>query len=218
MSFCFDSETCLRMSIASFGRRATLALLPLTLVACANLGGKHAELVDFQPETFDSSAHSRHFAVSPALACEAARRALLSQGYVVTATKPEQVSGRKYFQPAPEHHVEMEFRVVCAPEQGDTERSVAFVSGLKEQYVVRKVKESASLGVGGFGSLSLPVEGGLDSLVKVASNTVTDASLYERFFDLLGGYLSNVVSPKDKPEADNSSAVEPVGAAAGAAS
>ena len=186
------------MRIASFGRRALLALLPLTLAACANLGGKHAELVDFQPETFDSSAHSRHFATSPALACEAARRALLSQGYVVTTSKAEQVSGRKYFQPAPEHHVQMEFRVVCASEQGDTERSVAFVSGLKEQYVVRKVKESASLGVGGFGSVSLPVEGGLDSLVKVASNTVTDAGLYERFFNLLSGYLSNAVSAEEK--------------------
>ncbi|MBP7453031.1 MAG: DUF2242 domain-containing protein [Ottowia sp.] len=197
------------MNIASLGRRSALALLPLTLAACANLGGKHAELVDFQPETFDSSAHSRHFAASPALACEAARRALLSQGYVVVATKPEQVSGRKYFQPAPEHHVEMEFRVVCAPEQGDTERSVAFVSGLKEQYVVRKVKESASLGVGGFGSLSLPVEGGLDSLVKVASNTVTDTNLYQRFFDLLGGYLSNAVPPKDKEGANDQSKLDP---------
>ena len=206
------------MSIASLGRRAALALLPLTLAACANLGGNHAELVDFQPESFDSSAHSRHFAASPALACEAARRALLSQGYVVAATKPEQVSGRKYFQPAPEHHVEMEFRVVCAPEQGDTARSVAFVSGLKEQYVVRKVKESASLGVGGFGSLSLPVEGGLDSLVKVASNTVTDASLYERFFDLLGGYLSNAVSPKAEGEADKAAPAQPAGATTGAAS
>ncbi|MFD1711560.1 DUF2242 domain-containing protein [Ottowia flava] len=186
------------MTIATLGRSAALALVPLALAACTSLpGAKSTELVDIQPETFDSSAHSRHFAVSPALACEAARRALLSQGYVVTATKPEQVSGRKYFQPAPEHHVQLEFRVVCAPEQGDSERTVAFVSGLKEQYVVRKVKESASLGVGGFGSLSLPVEGGLDSLVKVASTTVTDAKLYQRFFDRLDGYLSNAVPPEE---------------------
>ena len=102
----------------------------------------------------------------------------------------------------------MEFRVVCAPEQGDTERSVAFVSGLKEQYVVRKVKESASLGVGGYGSLSLPVEGGLDSLVKVASNTVTEPNLYERFFDLLGGFLSKAVPPKAAEDAASAPAHE----------
>lgn len=196
------------MSLASIGRRAVWALVPLTLAACANLPGKPVELVDFQPETFDSTAHSRHFATSPALACEAARRTLLSQGYVVTSAKPEQVSGRKYFQPAPEHHVEMEFRVVCAPEQGDNDRAVVFVSGLKEQYVVRKVKESASLGVGGFGSLSLPVEGGLDSLVKVASNTVTEPNLYERFFDLLGGFLSKAVPPKAAEDAASAPAHE----------
>ena len=184
------------MSLASIGRRAVWALVPLTLAACANLPGKPVELVDFQPETFDSTAHSRHFATSPALACEAARRTLLSQGYVVTSTKPEQVSGRKYFQPAPEHHVEMEFRVVCAPEQGDNDRAVVFVSGLKEQYVVRKVKESASLGVGGIGSLSLPLEGGMDTMVKVASETVTEPELYQRFFELVGEYLAAATPPE----------------------
>lgn len=193
------------MNLATLGRHAALWLVPLTLAACSGLPSQPTELVDFQPETFDSSAHSRHFASSPALTCEAARRALLSQGYVVTAAKAEQVSGRKYFQPAREHHVEMEFRVVCAPEQGDSERTVAFVSGLKEQYIVRKVKESASLGVGGFGSLSLPIEGGLDSLVKVASTTVTDAKLYERFFDLLGEYLNKAVPPLEKAESASAS-------------
>ena len=193
------------MNLAILSRRAVPWLAPVALAACSGLPSKPTELVDFQPETFNSSAHSRHFSADPALTCEAARRALLSQGYVVTATKAEQVSGRKYFQPAREHHVEMEFRVVCAPEQGDSERTVAFVSGLKEQYIVRKVKESASLGVGGFGSLSLPVEGGLDSLVKVASTTVTDANLYERFFDLLGEYLNKAVPPKDKAEPEPAS-------------
>ncbi len=188
------------MSLASLGRCAALVLVPLALAACSNLPGKTTELVDIQPENFDSAAHSRHFAVSPAQTCEAARRALLSQGYVVAVAKPEQVSGRKYFQPAPEQHVQLEFRVVCAPEQGDSERTVAFVSALKEQYVARKIKESASLGVGGFGSLSLPVEGGLDSLVKVASTTVTDAKLYHRFFDRLSDYLGNAVPPKETEE------------------
>ena len=74
--------------------------------------------------------------------------------------------------------------------------------------VVRKVKESASLGVGGFGSLSLPVEGGLDSLVKVASNTVTEPNLYERFFDLLGGFLSKAVPPKAAEDAASAPAHE----------
>ena len=48
--------------------------------------------------------------------CEAARRALLSQGYLISAANADLVTGRKNFQPAAEVHVEVEFRVVCAHE------------------------------------------------------------------------------------------------------
>lgn len=50
--------------------------------------------------------------------------------------------------------------------------------------------------MGGLGSLSLPVEGSMDSMVKVASETVTDAALYRRFFELLGTYLDRVAVPE----------------------
>ena len=158
-------------------------------------------LVGYQPEAFDASAFSRHYAAQPARTCEAARRALLSQGYIVTDATADKVIARKYFQPRAEHHVQLEFRVVCARESGDADSTVAFASGLKEQYVVRKVKESASLGVGGIGSLSLPVEGSLDSMVKVSSETVDDATLYQRFFELLGQYLGRSVEPEAVPAA-----------------
>ena len=67
-------------------------------------------------EAFDASTHARHYAAPPERTCEAARRALLSQGYVVTAATAQEVTARKYFQPDAQHHVQMEFRVVCAPE------------------------------------------------------------------------------------------------------
>ena len=119
----------------------------------------------------------------------------------MTDATADKVIARKYFQPRAEHHVQLEFRVVCARESGDADATVAFASGLKEQYVVRKVKESASLGVGGIGSLSLPVEGSLDSMVKVSSETVDDATLYQRFFELLGQYLDRSVAPEAVPAA-----------------
>ena len=59
----------------------------------------------------------------------------------------------------------------------------------------------ASLGVGGIGSLSLPVEGSLDSMVKVSSETVDDATLYQRFFELLGQYLDRSVASEAVPAA-----------------
>ena len=150
----------------------------------------------YQTEAFPSQTPFQYSSTrEPEEACEVARRALLSQGYVVGTAQAEQVSGRKYFQPSPEHHVQLEFRVVCASKADDADAAVVFVSGLREQYIVRKIKESASLGVGGLGSLSLPVEGSMDSMVKVASETVTDAALYERFFELLGTYLDRVDVP-----------------------
>ena len=190
-----------RMPFAVVLRRLAVGLAPVVLTGCAGLSQGPAPLLNFQPESFDGAAHVRHFDAAPGRSCEAARRALLSQGYVLTPAQPEQVTGRKYFQPTAEHHVQLEFRVVCAPELGDAQAATMFVSGLKEQYVVRKVKDSASLGVGGIGSLSLPVEGSLDSMVKVSSETVDDATLYQRFFELLGQYLDRSVAPEAVPAA-----------------
>lgn len=189
-------------------RIVAVALAALALAACSNLGSSLgstplAPLSGYQPEDFSATTHSRHYAAPPARTCEAARRALLSQGYMVTAAQADQVTARKYFQPDPNHHVQLEFRVVCAPEGAGQLASVAFASGLKDQYVLRKVKESASLGVGGLGSLSLPVEGGMDSMVKVTSETVTSATLYERLFDLMSEYL-DVVATLPTPAAPTS--------------
>ncbi|WOP16886.1 DUF2242 domain-containing protein [Ottowia sp. SB7-C50] len=184
------------MSLSATPRRLLMALGPLGLVACTGLSPQPTALLDYQPETFDGSAYVHHFAAAPSRTCEAARRALLSQGYVVHPAQADQVSGRKYFQPSAAHHVQLEFRVVCAAEAGAATGTVAFVSGLQDQYVVRKVKESASLGVGGIGSLSLPVEGSMDSMVKIASETVTDKVLYQRFFDLVDDYLARASVPE----------------------
>lgn len=173
-------------------RRLALVGAVLALGACSTLNTPPAPLIGYQPEAFNSTTHSRHFAAPAERTCEAARRALLSQGYVVTAASGQEVMARKYFQPDVEHHVQLEFRVVCAPEGLGQLASVAFASALKDQYVVRKVKESASLGVGGIGSLSLPLEGSMDSMVKIASETVSTAEVYERLFNLMGEYLGGM--------------------------
>ena len=147
--------------------------------------------VPFTPNDFDSaSMHTRHVLASQANTCEAARRALLSQGYLVNTATADTVSGRKYYQPQHDVHYEVEMRVVCAPEgQGDA-RTSAFASALQDRYVIKKVNNSASLGVGGLGSVSLPVSATDDTLVKVGSETITDAQFYERFFQLFARYVS----------------------------
>ena len=171
-------------------RRAAAALLLLSL----SIAGCSAPTrVYYEPEEFDSTTtHTRSYPATEAQTCEAARRALLSQGYMVTAGTADLVTGRKSFQPAAEVHVEVEFRVVCARDgqRGDGARStIAFASALQDRYGVKKTNNSASVGVGAIGSLSLPFSSSDDALVKVASETLTDERFYDRFVSLIDRVL-----------------------------
>jgi hypothetical protein len=170
-------------------RLRCLAVSAVTAASSAGCAGPHASVDAF--ESFDSSTtFSRTYAAREAQACEAARRTLLSQGYVVHVATADQVRARKSFQPAPETHIEVEFNVVCARDGAAGARSIAFVNAVQERFALKKSRDSASVGVGAFGSLSLPFTGSDDSLVKVASATVTNARFYDRFFQLLERYLA----------------------------
>ena len=204
--------------------RATAVAAAAVLAAC--VGPRVA--VETQ-EAFDSSAtYSRTYAAIAAQACEAGRRALLSQGYVITVATADQVRGRKVFQPAPEAHAEVEFTVVCAREGFAGRRTIAFVNAVQENYTLKKSNNSASVGVSPFGSLSLPFTGSDESLVKVASATITSTRFYDRFFQLLERYLAGDPgqffppslddAPPPLPAAAASAAAVPASAAASAAS
>ena len=195
------------------------------LTGCATLSPNPDALINFQPETFSSKdTHSRRFNQTPGVICEAARRALLSQGYIISEAKADHVRARKLFQPGVDRHVELEFRVVCAGEGVDKRVTVAFANGVQDQYGMRKVKSSASLGVGGVGSLSLPVQGDNDTMVKIASETVTDHQMYQRLFDLMQRHLDpfaslsevDAASVEDKKTTERPDAIasKPVPAAA----
>ncbi len=169
-------------------RAAAALLLSLSIAGCSA-----PTRVYYEPEEFDSTTtHTRSYPATEAQTCEAARRALLSQGYMVTAGTADLVTGRKSFQPAADVHVEVEFRVVCARDgqRGDGARStIAFASALQDRYGVKKTNNSASVGVGAIGSLSLPFSSSDDALVKVASETLTDERFYDRFFSLIDRFL-----------------------------
>jgi hypothetical protein len=133
------------------------------------------------------SAYSRLFPASPAATCDAARRALLSQGYL-TVSKTDAVEGRKKFQYDAATHLEIEFHVVCARNNLGG-GSVAFVSALQDRYALKKSPTNASVGVGAFGTVSLPIGASDDALVKVASETIAAEDFYTRFFGLLAHHL-----------------------------
>ncbi|GKT01702.1 DUF2242 domain-containing protein [Acidovorax sp. SUPP3434] len=170
---------------------ALSAALVATLAGCASSSVPGLDRTPrFDPDDFDSaSMHTRHINAPQARVCEGARRALLSQGYLVSTASAEVVAGRKYFQPSSDIHYEVEMRVVCATEGGDKTRTAAFASALQDRYVIKKINNSASLGVGALGSVSLPFSASDDTLVKVGSETVTDPRFYDRFFQLFDRFV-----------------------------
>ena len=141
-------------------------------------------------EDFSSTVtYSRLFDATPVQTCEAARRALLSQGYIIGTATQDLVEGRKSFQPEPESHLQMEIRIVCAPDTPDGKVSLGFVTALQDVYALKKSNNSASLGVGALGSVSLPFSSSNDAMVKVASKTIASDIFYDRFFDLVKRFL-----------------------------
>jgi len=166
-------------------------LIPIALAALLSACTTPKPLTAFQREEFEpGTTYSRSFAANEAQTCEAARRALLSQGYVVTLANADLVNARKSFQQEGDTHVEIEFRVVCAPEVKDGGKTLVFVSALQDRYALKKSNSSASLGVGVLGSVSLPFSASDDALVKVASETITAAPFYDRYFRLVTQYLA----------------------------
>jgi hypothetical protein len=159
-----------------------VALLAAGLAACSSA----PPLVHEQERFGTATAYSRAYPASPSVTCEAARRALLSQGYLISSAKPDAVEGRKNFQHDSQTHVEIQFHVVCASKGRG---SIAFANALHERYALKKSATSASLGVGVLGNFSLPFGSSEDSLVKVASETISAGDFYHRFFGLLAHYL-----------------------------
>ena len=182
------------MSSISVSARWMGVVLALSLAACSAPTMPH-----YGPqESFDSVAtYSRLFDAKPAHTCEAARRALLSQGYLINSATADQVEGRKNFQPDAESHLQILIRVVCVPDAEGGRISTGFVTAVQDRFTLKKGNSSASLGVGAIGSVSLPFMAGSEAMVKVGSETIASEAFYDSFFDLVRRYLAAGDFPAD---------------------
>lgn len=177
----------------------------LTLLAAAGCSSKKPAV--YEHENFDDAGtFSRNYPVSDAATCEAGRRALLSQGYIITSSDPKMISGHKSFQQTGETHMEISFSVVCAADGSADGKATMFANALQDRYALKKVNNSASLGVGVLGSVSMPIGSTDDSMVKVASETVASSKFYDRFFALVENFLPPEVKKaqhiEEKPKTD----------------
>lgn len=171
------------------GAKPAAAIAALMLLALSGCVGTAPKTFGVQENFGSVTTFSRMFDATPQQTCEASRRALLSQGYIISTHQPELVEGKKSFQPEAESHLQMVVRVVCVPEAADGKVSLGFVTALQDTYVLRKTNNSASVGVGAIGSVSLPFSASSESLVKVGSETIAKDAFYEGFFDLVKRYL-----------------------------
>ncbi|KMQ80722.1 hypothetical protein BPMI_02515 [Candidatus Burkholderia pumila] len=168
------------------------------LAAC---GGRSATTPSYQQELFSSgpSPFAHNFDATVNKTCEAARRALLSQGFLTTTAQADSVDAFQHT--AADQHVVVSFHVVCTAGENATNTSIAYVKAVQDGYALKKSDMSASVGLSVLGSLSLPIRSNNDAMVKISSETVPAGKFYDRFFSLMSHYLNTM--PRSAPVAAN---------------
>lgn len=189
-------------------RSAVLAaLLASSLAACGWGGSK--EPPPPLGETFGAEdTYSRTFPVPPDVACEATRRALLGQGYVIGNATAESLEAIKNFQPESDIHTQLNVRATCVPKSAG---SIVFVNAVQDRYDLKTTTKSASVGLSVLGSVSLPIGTSGANLVRVASNTVQNTGFYSRFFERVNYYLPDAEGmPQPPPPPEPETPPDPV--------
>lgn len=175
------------MSWLGNGMRFALVLATATLAACGSSPVYEDE--SFNPK----SPYQYPVPVEAGKACEAARLALLSNGYEVQVAVPEQLKASKAFQPDSDTHAVIEFNVACAVTR---EGTMIYANALEKRFQLKKSSQSAGLSVPSVGSISMPWGSTTESLVLVSSKTISDPDFYKRFYSLVGRELG--LAPKTK--------------------
>lgn len=164
--------------------------LPLFALLTAVLAGCTSPKPAYEREDFtQNDVFSRTFPSASTTACDAGRRALLSQGYNIDRFDAARVSGHKNFQGEDGQHTQINFNIDCASDGSANQRATVFANAVQDRYSIKRTSSSASVGVSVLGQVSMPFGSSDDSLVKTASQTVSRPKFYEGFFQLLQRFL-----------------------------
>lgn len=164
--------------------------LALFVVLTGVLAGCSSPKPEFEKEDFtQSDTYSRTVPASNVAACDAGRRALLSQGYNIDKFEGSRVTGHKNFQDEDGQHTQIAFNIECASDGSSNERATVFANAVQDRYSIKRTASSASVGVSVLGQVSMPFGSSDDSLVKTGSQTVARPKFYEGFFQLLQRFL-----------------------------
>lgn len=119
--------------------------------------------------------------------CEAARLALLSQGYDTRKAGPYQLQASKSFQPNGDIHAVIEFNVACAATRKGT---MLYANAIEKRYKLGKTSQSAGFSVPSVGSISVPWGSSNESLSMVGGKTISAPDFYKRYYDLVEKQLA----------------------------
>ncbi|MDM9561762.1 DUF2242 domain-containing protein [Bordetella petrii] len=203
---------------ARLASRAGLSAALALLAACTA-----TPTIDERDSFTQRDTYSRNFAGSSQAACEAGRRSLLGQGYIIDKAEPNRVSGHKNYQDEENdnQHAQIVFNVDCAPTgNGD---AVVYASALRELHTIKKSSNSASVGLSVLGAVSMPVGASDDSLVKTSSETIARGAFYEGFFEQVARNLASAqaaidagTTPGQQPQAHKAGTAKPATGGPGA--
>ena len=119
--------------------------------------------------------------------CWSVKRALLSQGYMLDRPNDAGVmTGSRDEQPEPKLNITTRLQTTCADNRNGT--SIVFVTAVREENQLQKMKQSTSLGVGP-ATLTMP-SGSARVLGTVRRETIKDPNFYGQFFALVQGYVN----------------------------
>ena len=167
--------------------RLTRALAgPVVAVGLAGTGcASHKH--DLASDSLKNDApYSRTFAGSGEMVCWSVKRALLSQGYMLDRPSDSGVlTGARDFQPEPKLNVTVRLQASCADNKDGT--SIVFVTAIREDNRLQKMKQTTSVGVGP-ATLTMP-SGSAQVLGVVRRETLQDPGFYSRFFSLVQGFI-----------------------------
>ena len=149
-------------------------LILFFLAACSG-PRTYAEREEFHSD----SRHSRDFAATVEPVCEAARRVLLRDGYIVEERAEQNLIGVKEFQIEENRHALLRLYVTCGQRASG---STLFVTATEEHFDVKTSRQNTSIGVPLVSPISISSKSEVDNQVKTRGETVMDKGFYERFY------------------------------------
>ena len=153
------------------------ALVSLLLILLAGCGGpqRYASNEEFAAD----ARHHRDFATDVATLCDAARRVLLGDGYLVTRGEDQYLVGGKEFQVAEQQHAIVNVHVSCERRAGG---STLYVTATEEHYDVKASRQSSSIGFPIVAPIYYGTQSEVNGQVKTHGETVAERGFYERFY------------------------------------